>query len=129
MDLLHHPLLHPPVPRHIKLSRPQPDASLPRLFFMHGLKQGTRRGDHAHRAQHQFLIAMHGRFDITWIHAQGGGKITLSDPRQGLHVAPLTWITLEARTDDAVCLVLASDVYDEADYIRNRAEFDRLIAC
>ena len=100
----------------------------PRLFFMHGLKAGMRRGDHAHRAQHQFLIAMHGRFDVTWVHAGGSGKITLADPRQGLHVPPLTWIALEALVDDAICLVLASDIYDEADYIRNRAEFDRLIA-
>lgn len=100
----------------------------PRLFFMHGLKAGMRRGDHAHRAQHQFLVAMHGAFDVAWVNAKGAGRFSLSDPRQGLHVPPLTWITVEARSDDAVCLVLASDVYDEADYIRNRADFDRMIA-
>ena len=99
----------------------------PRLFFMHGLKAGMRRGDHAHHAQHQFLIAMHGRIDVAWTNATGRGEISLSDPRQGLHVPPPTWISLEAKTDDAVCLVLASGHYDEADYIRDRAEFDRLI--
>lgn len=54
-------------------------------------------------------------------------SVALSSPAMGLYVPAMHWIDLHNFTPHAVCMVLASDVYDEADYIRERAEFDRLV--
>jgi hypothetical protein len=98
-----------------------------RIFYMYDMPVDGERGDHAHRAQHQFLIAMHGKLSVIAHSAKGTESFTLDEPALGLHVPPMTWLTIRALTSGAVCLVLSSDHYDEADYIRDRTEFDRLI--
>ena len=99
-----------------------------RIFYIYDLPAGIERGGHAHRAQHQFLIAMHGSLAVQAWSKNGAEDFLLDHPGQGLHAPPLTWLAIRALTPGAICLVLCSDRFDEADYIRNRAEFDRVIA-
>ncbi len=99
-----------------------------RLFLILGVAAGDRRGDHAHRRQHQFLVPVHGSFDVEAVDRGGSASYRLEDPAIGLHAPPLTWLRIKALNPDSSCLVLASDRYDEADYIRDFAEFERLIA-
>lgn len=99
----------------------------PRLFMLCDVPEGAVRGDHAHRAQHQLLVAIAGAFDVTVEDRAGREQIALNNPRVGLHVPPLTWVTLRATAPRSTCLVLTSALFDEADYIRDRAEFQVLI--
>jgi UDP-2-acetamido-3-amino-2,3-dideoxy-glucuronate N-acetyltransferase len=99
-----------------------------RFFLIHDLPQTGVRGNHAHRAQHQFLIATSGTIAVDAIFAGGTEQFLLDRPATGLHVPPMGWISLRAESPGAVCLVLASGPFDEADYIRDRSEFDRMIA-
>ena len=98
-----------------------------RIFHIYDMPVGGERGHHAHRVQHQFLIAMHGALEVTTRGREGEAVHLLEDPSQGLHVPPLTWLVLRARAPETVALVLTSHVFDEADYIRDRTAFDALI--
>jgi hypothetical protein len=98
-----------------------------RIFHIYGMPVGGERGHHAHRQQHQFLIAMQGAVEVTIQDRAGTEVHKLADPGHGLHIPPLTWVVFRALVPDAVVLVLASHLFDEADYIRDRAEFDALI--
>ena len=73
------------------------------------------------------MIAVSGSFRVSLTGAQGTEVFRLSEPTQGLLIPPMTWRDLDEFTNSAVCMVLASDRYDEADYIRNYSDFlDRL---
>jgi hypothetical protein len=98
-----------------------------RIFHIYDMPVGGERGHHAHRRQHQFLIAMHGGLEVTTRSRDGEQVCRLENPAQGLHIPPLTWVVIKAATLGSVALVLASDTFDEADYIRDRAEFEALI--
>lgn len=92
-----------------------------RAYYLYGVK--APRGAHAHRNLHQLFIAMHGSFTL---HLEDGIRkhtVTLNNPARGLLVGPMVWRDLDNFTQDAVCLVLASEHYDEADYIRNYNDF------
>ena len=97
-----------------------------RVFFATGMAQGTRRGGHAHVSLEQFLICLHGRMSVTLKTKTGEQHLTLSVDGEGVHVPPMTWVEYTAEDDDTICLVLASDVYDEADYCRDWDKFVRL---
>lgn len=97
-----------------------------RLFYLFDLPEGTTRGYHAHRAQHQFLLMMHGEATIEADTGTMRTRWQLSGPRQGLYVPPMHWLELTGFSQGAVCAVLTSDVYDEADYLRDFDEFRHL---
>lgn len=97
-----------------------------RIFAIDRVPPGHSRGGHAHRTQHQFVIMLAGACSITMEADAECGDVRLDGPTAGLHVAPMIWIELKDFTPDAVCLVLASDHFDEADYIREYDEFGRL---
>ncbi len=101
---------------------------MPRLFLLRDIPEGASRGDHAHRAQHQLLVPVHGALEVEAIDRGGSVRHVLEDPGTGLHAPPLTWLKLKALKPGSSCLVLTSAKYDEADYIRDFAEFRRLIA-
>ena len=97
-----------------------------RIFAIYDVMAGATRGGHAHREQGQFLIMLLGSCLIEW---DDGDTVTaerLDLPTQGLYVPPGTWITLKEFSPSAVCLVLASDHYNEGDYIRDYAEFRQI---
>jgi uncharacterized RmlC-like cupin family protein len=80
---------------------------------------GSKRGGHAHRALSQFLIALSGSFDVVLKDGLEETRITLNNPSKGLLITPGIWRELENFSSGAVCLVVASDVYREDDYIED----------
>ena len=98
-----------------------------RLFYFIRPAANVQRGGHAHREQHQFIIALQGRVTIHAWDKKGTTTTCLNIPTSGLYCAPMTWLELRFDTDDAIAVVLASDIYIEADYIRDRAEFEALL--
>lgn len=94
-----------------------------RIFHLYDLRPGVARGGHSHRQCHQFLIAMAGSFDITTHDGLTSASWLLDNPGVGLHVPPGHWVDLVPATAGSVLAVLASETYDESDYIRDRAAF------
>ena len=98
-----------------------------REFHLFELRPGVARGGHSHKACHQFLVSMAGRFAITTDGGTGPCAWELSSPGKGLHVPPGHWVELLPLTGGAVLSVLASHGYDETDYIRDREAFNRYV--
>lgn len=96
-----------------------------RVYYTYDVPGGAERGGHAHRALSQLIIAMSGSFDV--ILDAGGEKrrFHLNRSYQGLYVCPMIWRALDNFSSGSVCLVLASNVYEESDYYR---EYDEYIA-
>lgn len=94
-----------------------------RLFAIYDVPEGSLRGGHAHRVQEQFIIMMAG--NCTVVIDDGATRIeqALGTPSEALYVPPCVWIELKDFSAAAVCVVLASDLYDETDYIRDYQEF------
>jgi hypothetical protein len=97
-----------------------------RIFAIDHIPSGQSRGAHAHRTQHQVVIMLAGACTIAMEAEAERGDVRLNSPTTGLYVAPMVWIELKEFTPDAVCLVLASEHFDETDYIREYDEFKRL---
>ncbi len=98
-----------------------------RTYFVHGIPAGATRGAHAHRRTREAIIALRGSFRATVDRiGQSPRVFRLSEPREALLVPPLCWITLDEFSAGASFLVVASEPYDEADYIRDRATFEGL---
>jgi len=94
-----------------------------RVFYLFGLPAGSARGGHAHRHDQQLMICLRGRLRIRTEAASGRQEYILSGPDRGLYLPPLTWLDFTIEEADSIVLVLAADDYDEADYIRDPAEF------
>ncbi|MBX3482847.1 FdtA/QdtA family cupin domain-containing protein [Phenylobacterium sp.] len=96
-----------------------------RVYYLYDVPSQSTRAGHAHLALHQLLIAVSGSFDVSLHDGSRAERVTLNRPNRGLHVGPMMWRDIDNFSSGAVCLVLASAHYDEADYIR---EFDRFLA-
>jgi hypothetical protein len=94
-----------------------------RVFYIYDIPADARRAGHALRTCEQLIIAASGEFEA--ISDDGAQKTStrLRSGGHGLYVPALTWLELVNFTDDAVCLVLASEIYDEFSYIRDYEEF------
>lgn len=101
--------------------------AVPRIFYLYELPQGARRGEHAHRTLEQLLICIAGSIEVTTENRLGRRRFILETRRQGLYVPPMTWLALSAREAGTICLVLASEHFDEADYIRSYAYFEEIL--
>lgn len=97
-----------------------------RIYYLYDVPADMGRGAHAHKALHQFMIAMSGSFDITLDDGCKSKRVRLDRPYQGLYICPMIWRDLNHFSSGAVCLVLASEYYDEADYIRDYGAFKEL---
>ncbi|MFV0411192.1 MAG: sugar 3,4-ketoisomerase [Paracoccus sp. (in: a-proteobacteria)] len=97
-----------------------------RAYYLYDVPGGSVRGSHAHRGLHQLIIAMSGSFDVLLDDGQNERRFSLNRSYYGLYVCPMMWRTLDNFSSGAVLMVLASEVYDEGDYIRNYDEFKRL---
>jgi len=103
------------------------NASIPfkveRVFYLYDVPTGADRGAHAHRRLHQFIICLSGSFDI-WIDDGSNKKIIhLNRPWEGLYIPPMIWAAEKNFDPGSVCLVLASDKYDESDYYRDYSRY------
>jgi len=94
-----------------------------RYFLVYGVPNRQIRGEHAHRQLHQFLVCVSGSCSVRIFDGQNSDEVRLHRPELGLHVPPMVWTTQYKFSPDAVLLVLASDVYQEADYIRDPEEY------
>ncbi len=81
------------------------------------------RGEHAHRTLHQILICLTGRCNVVTDDGSSRHELVLDSPMKGLHIPPMVWSTQYKFSRDASLLVLASDYYDSAEYIRDYYEF------
>lgn len=99
-----------------------------RVFLVHGVPSNHVRGEHAHHACEQFLVAAHGRLSVVVDDGKAREEVRLEDPSIGLYLAPLVWGTQYKFDRDTVLMVAASRSYEAADYIRDYAEFRRIVA-
>ena len=98
-----------------------------RIFAVYDVPSESIRGEHAHRACHQFLVCLAGRVNCRVADVTTDDEIVLDGPAFGIHIPPMIWGTQWCYTRDAVLLVLASHPYDAADYIRDYDEFVTLV--
>jgi dTDP-4-dehydrorhamnose 3,5-epimerase-like enzyme len=96
-----------------------------RVFFSYDVPPHVVRGGHAHQELQEFIIALCGSFTVVVDDSAGRSQHVLDQPNLGLYVPPMNWIELEDFSAGAVCLVLASLPYNEADYYRNYDVFIR----
>lgn len=94
-----------------------------RTYYLYDVPGGESRGGHAHRELSQLIVAASGSFTVTLDDGNVKRTFVLNRPYQGLYVVPGIWRTLDDFSSGAVCLVLASQGYDEGDYIRNYNDF------
>ena len=98
-----------------------------RVYYMYDTGEGVRRGFHAHKSLQQILVCIHGSCKILLDNGREKKIIPLEKPYEGLYIANNMWREMFDFSPDAVLLVLASDYYNEADYIRNYDEFLRFV--
>ena len=94
-----------------------------RVYYIYDVPGGENRGAHAHRQLEQLIVAASGSFTVTLDDGKSKRSFFLNRPYQGLFVKPGLWRDLEDFSSGAVCMVLASEVYDKEDYIRNFNDF------
>ena len=94
-----------------------------RVYYLYDVPGGESRGSHAHKELEQLIVAASGSFTVTLDDGRSKRSFFLNRPYQGLYVKPGLWRDLEDFSSGAVCMVLASEVYQKEDYIRDYQEF------
>lgn len=97
-----------------------------RVYYVYDVPGGVERGGHSHYVCQEFIVAASGSFDIEIDDGRTKRAVTLNRSDRGLLVAPGIWRVLNNFSSGAVCLVLASDRFDESDYVRDYDEFLKL---
>jgi len=98
-----------------------------RVYYLYDVPSGAERGGHSHKEQQEFLVALSGSFDVILNDGKEEKTVTLNKPFEGLLIANGIWRELKNFSSGAVCLVVASDVFEEADYIRDFEEFKKSV--
>jgi len=96
-----------------------------RVYYLYDVPGGAARGGHAHKALNQLIIAMSGSFDVILDDGREKQRFHLNRSYNGLYVCPMMWRELDNFSSGSVCMVLASNRYDEDDYYRDYADFMR----
>ena len=94
-----------------------------RVFWIYDVPGGENRGGHSHKALYQFIVATSGSFHVNVTDGVNKYSFFLNHPFIGILIPPGLWATQEDFSSGAVCMVLASEYYDEEDYIRNYDDF------
>jgi len=94
-----------------------------RIFYLYDIPGGESRGAHAHKACHQFLVAASGAFEVLLDDSKTKRLIQLNRPYIGLHIPPGIWASEINFSSGSICMVFASHVYNEQDYIRQYEDF------
>ena len=94
-----------------------------RIYYLYDMPGGESRGGHAHKELHQLLIAASGSFDVMLDDGKNKKVITLNRPYYGLIIIPGIWRELVNFSSGSICLVLASELYNENDYLRRYNDF------
>ena len=96
-----------------------------RVYYLYDVPGGSERGGHAHKALSQLIIAMSGSFDVVLDDGEKKKRVHLSRSYYGLYVCPMIWRELDNFSSGSVCMVIASNPYDEDDYYRDYSDFMR----
>ncbi|WP_416443384.1 sugar 3,4-ketoisomerase [Leeuwenhoekiella sp. A16] len=94
-----------------------------RVYYLYDVPSGARRGGHAHKEQHEFLIALSGSFNVIIDDGKTKTSYTLNKPDEGLLIPSGFWRELEDFSSGGICLVLASAEFLEDDYIRDYSNY------
>jgi dTDP-4-dehydrorhamnose 3,5-epimerase-like enzyme len=94
-----------------------------RTYYLYDVPAGAARGGHAHKSNEEFIIAASGSFTVVLDDGQKRRKYFLNRPHYGLYVPTLVWREIENFSSGSICLVVASEEYDESDYYRDYQEF------
>jgi hypothetical protein len=97
--------------------------AIKRVYYLYDVPGGAERGGHAHKGLHQFIMAMSGSFDVVLNDGYNKTRIHLNRSHMGLYLPNMLWRELDNFSSGSVCMVLASEVYDPTDYIRNYDEY------
>lgn len=97
--------------------------TIKRVYYLYDVPSNAYRGGHAHKEVYELLIALSGSFEVLLDNGKVKQKIMLNKPNKGLLIPTGIWRELDNFSSGAVCLVLASDVFDESDYIRDYDTF------
>ena len=95
-----------------------------RVYYLYDVPSDAYRGGHAHKEQLELLVALSGSFTVILDDGENKQSITLKKPNKGLLIPTGIWRELEDFSSGSVCLVLASDVFEESDYIRDYKDFE-----
>jgi len=90
-----------------------------RVFYLYDIPGGESRGAHAHKECHQFLVAATGSFEVELFDGKVRRTVALNRPNIGLHIPPGIWASEVNFSSSSICLVLASHIFGENDYIRD----------
>lgn len=94
-----------------------------RIYYLYDIPGGEDRGGHAHKELRQLIVAASGSFNVLLDDSSNKKVVTLNRPDYGLLVVPGIWRELMEFSSGSICLVLASEIYSEHDYIREYSEF------
>jgi dTDP-4-dehydrorhamnose 3,5-epimerase-like enzyme len=100
--------------------------SMQRVYYLYDVPSGAERGGHSHKIQKEFLVALSGSFDVVLQDGNTTKTVTLNKPNFGLLIENGIWRELQNFSSGAVCLVIASGVFDEEDYVREYETFKSL---
>jgi dTDP-4-dehydrorhamnose 3,5-epimerase-like enzyme len=98
-----------------------------RVFYSYDIPGGEARGAHAHKKCHQFLIAASGSYEVLLDDGTNKRTVLLNRPFYGLHIPPGIWAAEQGFSSGSICLVLASELYSEEDYIRSYEDYIKYV--
>lgn len=102
--------------------------SIRRVYYLYDLPAGAERGGHSHVFTHEIALPLNGSFDVVVDDGKQTKRVSLNRPDCGLLLPAGIWRTLDNFSSGSICLVLASEKYEESDYVRNYDDFKRLTA-
>jgi len=94
-----------------------------RVYYLYDVPGGAERGGHAHKKLEQFILAMSGSFDVILNDGCEQKRIHMNRSYYGLYISPMIWREIDNFSSGSVCMVLASEFYDETDYYRDFDQF------
>ncbi|ALM48275.1 hypothetical protein AMR72_04790 [Flavobacterium psychrophilum] len=97
--------------------------NIKRIFYLYDIQGNSTRGRHAHKELKQFLIAISGSFEVEINDGVNVQTVKLSKPDEGVLIHEGLWSELSNFSEGAVCMVVASEIYSEDDYIRNYDDY------
>lgn len=98
-----------------------------RVYYLYDVPGGAARGGHAHKNLWQFMVAISGSFDVLLDDGRKQRTVMLNRPYQGLIICPMIWRELDNFSSGSVCMVIASELYDESDYYREYDDFIKAV--